>query len=99
LQRARAEDDARHAPSERLHNVLLLSQSAAELARHIYGMQDGAHTFAINRPSLPGAVEVDDMQVLRALFDPMASHRGGVGAEDGFLRIITLPQTDALAAA
>jgi hypothetical protein len=79
--------------------MLLVPQPAAELARHTGCPDDGAHAVAVDRPTLPGTVEVNEVQVFGPLFDPATRHRGGVGAEDGFLRIVALAQAHALAAA
>ncbi len=97
-QGARAEDDALDAPAERLGDVFFAAQAAAELAGHAGGLHDAAHAVAVDRMALAGAVEIDEVQILGPLFDPATSHGGRIVAEDGFLRVIALPQPHTLAA-
>jgi hypothetical protein len=68
------------------------------LARNASGRDNPANAFAALRPASLGAVEIDQMEKGGALLDPPASHGGGIGAEDGFLAVIALPQPNALAA-
>ena len=45
-----------------------------------------------------GAVEIDQVQALGPLFDPMPGHRGRIVAKHGFPLVITLLEPNALAA-
>jgi hypothetical protein len=69
------------------------------LTRHSGRLHDGANTFPVDRPTFTGAVEIDKMQIGSARRNPTLGHRGRLGAEDGFLRIIALSKADTLAAA
>ena len=50
------------APAERLVDVGLGAEAAAELARHAGRRDDGADAVAVDRPALAGAVEIDEVQ-------------------------------------
>ena len=97
--KARVPRTTRATPQRKgLGNVLLGAQAAAELARHAGRLDDPADAVAIDRPAVAGPVEVHEMEKLRPLADPALRHGGRVVAEDGFLRVVALPQPDALAA-
>src|SRR5262249_38170493 len=99
FQRFGTDHDALDAPAQGLGNVGFGPQPAAELARHVHGSDYAANAFAVNRPALLSAVEVDQVKVGCALLDPAASHGGGIAAEPRFLVVIALPQPHALTAA
>ncbi len=79
--------------------MFFLPQPAAELTGHAGCLHDGADTGPIDRLALAGAIEIDEMQIGRALGHPAPRHGGGVVAEDGFLSVVALAKTHALAAA
>src|SRR6516164_4595519 len=99
FERLCANDDALHSPAECLGNVRLGSQSAAELAGDIHGIDNCTNALGIDWPALFRAVKIDEMKISRALCDPASGHAGGIAAEDGFLAVVALPQPHALAAA
>src|SRR5262249_53789143 len=98
FERTRADDDPGHAPGERLRDVGLGPQPAAELAGDAGGPDDAAHTLAVDGAPLAGAVQVHDVQRFRPLPDPAAGHGGGVAAEDRLPGVVPLPQPHTLAA-
>src|SRR5207247_2180587 len=99
LQRFGADDDARHAPRQRLGDMFFGAQAAAELTRDAAGLNYGADaSFVDGLPGL-GAVQIDDVEVSSPIRDPAPRHGAGIGAEHGFLLVIALSQPHALAAA
>src|SRR5262245_59599516 len=99
LQGVRADYDALGAPAQRLGDVFVGAQTAAELARYARCGDDAADALAIDRPPLLGTVQVDDVEIGRPLLDPTTSHGGGISAKDSFSVVIALSQPHALAAA
>src|SRR5438132_9643867 len=83
---------AGHAPLQRLGNVLFGAESAPKLTRHAGLLDDPAHTIAVDRPALFGAVQIYQVQVGGSFVNPALSHGGGIIAENRFLGIIALPQ-------
>jgi hypothetical protein len=49
----------------------------------------------MDRPALPGAVEIDQMEALRSQIDPMAGHGDRALGKDGFSGVVPLPKADA----
>ena len=78
---------------------LFVANAAAQLAGHIDGRDDLANRLEIGRAAVAGAVEIDQVQALGPLADPVPGHRRRVVAEDRFALVVSLPQADALAAA
>ena len=67
------------------------SQAAAELARNAGRLDDAADAGPVDRMSRPCSVEIDQVEIGRPLRHPAPGHGGGIGAEDRFLLIISLP--------
>src|SRR5262249_29646782 len=88
LQRAGAEDHAIGPPAERLLDVLLGADAAAQLAGDAGGGDDAADAVAVDRSALAGAVEIDEVEVPSALLDPAPGGAGGVAVEDGLPRVV-----------
>ena len=64
---------------------------------HARGLDDLADDGAVDRLAGLRAVEIDDVEAVGPEFDPPAGDRGGVVGEDGFPRVIALPEPDAAA--
>jgi hypothetical protein len=99
FQGARANNDPSHAPRQGLGDVLRGAQTTAELTGTSRRRgDDPANTVAIDRPTFFRSVEINEMQPGSAALDPATGHGSGVVAEDRFLRIVALPQTNAATA-
>ncbi len=98
MQGASAEDNALDSPAECFRQVRFASQTTAQLTGDTRGRDDPSHTFAVDGPAGARTIEVHKMEILRALLDPAAGHGCRVVAEDGFLIVVALPESDALPA-
>src|SRR5438045_2890323 len=76
----------------------LLAKPSPQLAGNARSLHHASNTGPINRPTLAGPVQVDQMQIGRTLLHPAFGDQGGVGAEDRLLVKIALAQANALAA-
>ena len=71
------------------------SDSAADLNRHAGRIDDLANDAAIHRLAGLGSIEIDDVQSVGPEFHPAPGDCDRIVGEDGFPRVIALPQTDA----
>ena len=62
------------------------ADAAAELHREFHGLEDGFDRRAVDALAGKGAVEIDDVQILKALVLEGLRLRGGIVVEDGRLR-------------
>ena len=84
---------------ERRLDVAGGADAAAEFAGNLDRRADRGHSLKVHRMSGLGAVEIDQMEKFRPLFDPTLRLLGGVVGINGFLIVVALPQPDALPAA
>ena len=73
-----------------------VAHAAAELHRHVDRGEDRLDRVAVDRAAGEGAVEVDHVQPLEALFDEGARLGGRVGVEDGRPRHVALFEAHAV---
>ena len=77
---AHREDDAGRARSECEPDVVRALHPARDLERHAHPGRHATHDVQVDRPALPGTVEVDEMDRASALRDePFRDHLGPVG--------------------
>ena len=74
---------------------VFVAQSAAELNRHARRFDDLADDRAVHRLAGLGSIEIDNVNAVGAEFDPAPGDGDRIVGEDGFPRVIALPQTDA----
>ena len=86
-------------PQRRLSRSVDLAEAAAELDRHVDRGANAGNRLDVDRPAGEGAVEIDDVQPLRAGRRPAPRGFSGIVVEDGLASEIALDQTDAAAAA
>ena len=97
-QRRRADHQSRQPEIEQLANRLLVANAAAELALDIDGRQNLLHARQIDRQAFARTLQIDDVQMLRALLGKLPGDVRRILREDGFLLIVALPEPDALSA-
>ena len=99
LDRGRADDDVADAVVEVALDGVEVADAAAELHRNL--LADDAHDLAdrelVARLAGDGTVEVDEVQALRALLEPVLRHRGGVLGEHGGRLHVALLEAHAVA--
>ncbi len=94
-----ADHQPRQAELEERGDRLFVANAAAQLAGDADGLEDRSNAFQVGRPAGLGAVEIDQVQALGALVNPLAGHGRRVVAKDRFAAVVALLQADALAAA
>ena len=97
-ERGGAEDDSRDADCAVAGDGFGVAHAAADLHGDAEG-GDSLDSVGVHGPPLARAVEIDDVQPLRALFDPAARGVGGVLIEDGLAVVIALGEAHAASAA
>ena len=96
--RARAEDDVLDAAFEIGLDRGFVANAATHLDRHVAaGRHDFADHTVVDRVAGLGAVEVDDVDAIRALVEPAPGHGHRVLVEDGDVVHAALAQAYALA--
>ena len=95
MQSAGAEDGPADAPVECGGEIAFGADAAAELHRHAGRIDDLAHDAAVHRLAGLGPIQIDNVNAVGAEFDPAPGDGGRIVGEDGFPRVIALPQPDA----
>src|SRR5439155_130407 len=73
--------------------------TAAELTGNAGRLYNCPDAVAVYGTALLCAIEIDQVQISSAGRDPAPRHLGRIGPEDSLLRVIALPEPNALAAA
>ena len=82
---------------EQFADRLLAADAAAQFAIDADRLDDRADAGEVYQPAVAGAVQIDQVQVLGPLGDPMPRHGGRVLAENGFPLVVALLEADAFA--
>ncbi len=98
FQRSGADHHARDAEIEPALDPRAVANAAAQLHMAGEALDDRAHGLAIDRFAGERAVEIDDVEMLRARFGKQHRLRGGIVTIDGRAVHIALGQADDLAA-
>ena len=79
--------------------MLFRAEPAAELARNAGRLNDLLNALLVDRMPFFSPVQIDDMEKGRSLVHPCPSHGRWIIAVDGFLGVVSLPQSHTLPAA
>ena len=74
------------------------TDAPAELDGDTSGFDDSPNHISVDRFAPLGTIEIDDVQAVGTLANPLARHCGGVVRENCLLRIVTLAKTHTAAA-
>ena len=95
----RAKNAAVNAQIEILTNARLVADAAADLDFEAAQLGNGGNRLQIGRGVVLGAVQIDDMQILRTCVDKLLRLGDGVCVVDGHPVVIALIKPHGLAAA
>jgi hypothetical protein len=79
--------------------MLFGTEPAAKLTRDACGLNDPLNAVLVDRMPFLGAIQVHNVEKGRSLIHPCPGHGRGIAAIDGFLSVVSLPQSYALPAA
>ncbi len=95
--RRRADDDTRHAFAKPAFDRPQIADATAELHRHFDARENGIHSTRIHRLAGESTVEIDDMQIGKALTLESLGLRRGIFVKYCRLIHVAIEQTDAFA--
>ncbi len=98
VQGSGSDDHAVHAEVERAPRGRLGANPAAEFDREAHRANNGRDGVELTRLAVLRALQVHDVEILRAPRFPMAGHRRGLVTEHGLAVVVALDQADAFAA-
>ena len=97
LERRGAEDDARQAHFEERLDRRFVANTAAKLALHVDGGENVPHRVEVHRLTRTGAIEIDEVKVLRSVQLEARGDARRVVREDRLPGVIALLQPNAAA--